>query len=201
MPSFSNSSLRTKSKWNELILQLRGKRDHLLQASNFWPLLSHTRLVTFAVSAWLISNVKGLCIMWLTLSLSNDCCLPGAGSLSEQTWGDPMDSLTIFRMSLSPVPVLCATVWVQTLCSSKSQALLSIHKVVSLLLFLYSFLAVYHIHLFGQLADFQCHLFHSALLDGLQLPWTLSSTSLPSFPQSLLLLRVVFLFHKILVFF
>lgn len=81
-----------------------------------------------------------------------------------------MGCVTIFRVSVSPVPAHCDTILSSNmqarLCSSKSQPLLFIRKVVSLL-FLYSFLAVYHIYLSGQLAYIQCHLFHPALLHGL----------------------------------
>lgn len=87
------------------------------------------------------------------------------------------------------------------LCSSKSQALLFIHKVVSILLFFYSFPAEYHIQLFAWSEYFQCRLFHPALLDGLQLPWTLSSTQFQFLPPKSSVTQDCFLVRNILVLF
>lgn len=118
-----------------------------------------------------------------------------------------MGFATIFKVLIFLVPAGFATVQVQKLrhcsarkplSSSESQALAFIQRVVSLPLFFYSFLAVYNIYLFGQLAYFQRQLFLLALLDGLQLSLTLSSMQFLLFPPFLM---IVFLFHNILAFF
>lgn len=134
-------------------------------------------LVNFVTEQWLLSS-RG------RLTLSTDMRRPHGLCYHFQSVGISCASSLCHCLSSNTQALLC---------SSKSQALLFIHKVVSLLLFLYSFLAVYHIHLFGQLAYFQCHLFHPVLLNGLQLPWTLSSTQRLFFPPKSSVTRDCFL--------
>lgn len=84
------------------------------------------------------------------------------------------------------------------LSSSESQALAFIHSKSSFFtIIFYSFLVVYNIYLFRQLAYFQCHLFLLPLLDGLQLSLSLSSMQFLFFPPFLV---IVYLFYTILVF-
>ena len=152
-----------------------------------------------------MSNIEGLRTVWLTLSLSNDCCLPGAGSLSALTWGDPTGSVTIFRVSVFPLSALCATVWVQTLrhCSVVLKAKPSYSFTKQFLYYYFSIPFLLYIistfldnwHIFSAICFIlpccmDCN-FHEHYLP----------PSFCSFPQSLLLLGIVFFFHNILVFF
>lgn len=139
-----------------------------------------------------MSNGKCLSTLWLTLSLGNDCCLPGAGcvisnirrsrGLCDHFQNADISSASCFcHCPSSKSEALHCSAW-KLLSSSESQALTFIQRVVSLPLFFYSFLAVYNIYLFGQLAYLQCQLFLLALLDGLQLSLTLSSMLFLFFP-------------------
>lgn len=149
-----------------------------------------------------MSNFRGFCTVWLTLSLSYDHCLPGAGSLSALTWGDPMGATTFFRVSVSPARILCATVWIPMLrhCSVVLKAKLSYSlakysfPIPSLLFITSTFLDNWHI--FGMPFVLYCPCWVVCNFHEQYLP-----LSFCSFPQNILLVRILFLFYNILGFF